>query len=316
VTTPSAPGLGDGPDGPPTLDPAVAYPEINVVRELLQARDWTGVEGFFGRLPGESERAFFAGAVEDVAGSEELLAEEVKRERVPGLAHTLLGGRYITIGWDIRTARRAKDVSSEQFAALHDYLRRAETLLIDATAARPDNVAAWSRRLTTSMGLELGQSESRRRYDQLARTDPHNLQAQRRMVQLLCPKWSGSWEAMFAFARECAWSAPLGSHCPAVLVEAHIERGFEEGRGYFDSDEVRRDINAAAERSIGHPDYRPGYGWTAAQSLFAYAFSRMGDYPRAAYSFRALGRFVAPYPWSGDRLKQFREFRDQALAKG
>ncbi len=308
---------------PPTFDPAAAHPEVEQLRGLVRARDWAAIEDFIARLPGEPERAFLTGMVDDVAGSEEFLAECVRAESWPGLAHTLLAARYIKLGWEIRTELRARYVSREQFAALHEYLRKAERLLIDATAARPDNVAAWCGRITTAKGLELGQSEARRRYDRLARTDPHNFRAQRRMVQQMCPKWSGSWDTMFAFARDCAWSAPPGSVNPAVLVEAHTERyldlGDDDGRRYLARDDVRQEIFQAAERSVGHPDFRRCYGWVDAHNLFAFIFSVMGHHRLAANSFRAVGHLATSYPWrsyEGDQSAAFRRLRDTALAKG
>jgi hypothetical protein len=75
-------------------------------------------------------------------------------------------------------------------------------------------------------------------------------------------------------------------------------------------------VYRAAERSIDHPDFRPVYGWVGVHNWFAFMFSRIGDYPRAANSFRVLGRFVAAEPWWGDKLAQFRSFRDKALAGG
>ncbi len=288
------------------------------LRSIVQAADWPGVLAFFASLPDHRSRSFLAANVDAVEGSEDFLAEQVPQERTPGLAHTLLGIRYITMGWDVRTSLSAKKVSREQFAALRDYLCKAEQLLIDATAARPDNVAAWQARLTTSMGLELGKSESLRRYAQLAKHDPHNFLAQRRMVQLLCTKWSGTWEAMFAFARECVSSAPLGDLTPAVIVEAHIERWFKidgdaESERYLR--EAYGEVCAAADRSVDHPAYRPQYGWVAAHNLFAFYFTEVADYQRAARHFHAIGN-LASYPWSNYADEAAAFARARAAATG
>ncbi len=138
------------------------------------------------------------------------------------------------------------------------------------------------------------------------------------MVQQLCPKWSGSWDALFPFARDCARSAPPGAVNAAVLVEAHVERSYDADGGYFRRDEVRNEIYEAAARSVNHPDFRPVYGWVYAHNLFAYVFSVMDDYRSAAQSFRAIGNRMARVVWSGyaDPVAEFRKVRDTALRKG
>jgi hypothetical protein len=304
-------------DRAPDFDVVSAYPTVGHLWSIIRAGDWPGVLAFFAGLPDEHSRAFFAANVEKVKGSEDFFAAQAQRETTPGLAHTLLGIRYIQMGWDIRTAKRAKHVSAEQFVGLREYLCKAERLLIDATAARSDNVAAWQARLTTSMGLELGKSESHRRYAQLARYDPHNLVAQRRMVQLLCTKWSGTVDAMFAFARECVSCAPPGDVTPAVIVEAHIERCFDE-----ETDQARKDyfrgaydeVCGAADRSVWHPDFRPQYGWVAAHNLFAFFFVEAGDHRRAKAHFDAIGNLATDYPWSSypDKARAFVRGRSAA----
>lgn len=304
----------------PTFDPAAAYPDVGYLRSALQARDWPAVSAFFADRPDPGTRSFFVGVGSDVVGSEDFLAECARNERFPGLAYTLLGARYIAAGWEIRTSKRAQYVSREQFDALHDHLRRAERLLIDATAADPGNVAAWYARLTTSMGLEMGKSESRRRYDRLAAYDPHNLVAQRRMVQLLCPKWSGSWDAVFGFARECVAAAPPGDLTPVVIVEAHTERflSFEDDERTRYIAETLPEVRDAADRSVCHPAHRPAYGWVAVHNMFAYYFAVARDYTRAAYHFRVIGNLASEYPWSGysDPAERFAHLRDLALSKG
>lgn len=284
---------------PPDFDVASAYPDVARLRSIVAAHDWPGIQRFFDSVPDETIRAFFVSNAADVRGSEDFFSQQVRMEKTPGLAHTFLGARYVRIGWEIRTGKRATQVSAEQFAELRKYLCKAEQLLIDATAARPDNVAAWAERLTTSMGLEMGKSEAHRRYGRLARHSPHYFIAQSRMVQLLCPKWSGSWETLFEFARKCVADAPPGNICASMIAEAHIERWYDietdaEGKQYLS--QAHAEVAAAADKSVGHPAYQPQYGWVAAHNLFAYFFTEAGDYDRAAHHFQVIGNH-ASFPW-------------------
>jgi hypothetical protein len=176
--------------------------------EAARAGDWRPVSNFFGHLADEGDRNFAAGVMTEVAGVERLLTEVASRDDSHTLPQVLLAARHISMGGQARTGLRARHASRNQFAVFHDHLRRAEQLLIEVVAREPANAMAWALRVTTAMGLELGQSEARRRYDRLAASYPHHFSGQARLLQQLCPKWSGSWDAMHRFSRECLLAAP------------------------------------------------------------------------------------------------------------
>jgi hypothetical protein len=294
-------------------------PEYRVLQHAAQGGDWRTIAAFFhhaGYAPLHDSGAWI---VVETAGIERLLSAVLAAQPEDLLPRVLMGGRLIKMGWEIRTSKRAQHVSREQFQALHDHLRKAEGLLMDVTARQPDNVLAWYFRLTTARGLELGHAEARRRYDQIARRDPHRLGPQAQLQQQLCPKWGGSWAKMHGFTRECMQAAPPGSANAWLVVDGHIEHGLEDGDlgAYLRQPEVHAEVYEAANRSVLHPSWRPGTpGWVAAHSTFAMAFSILGDMPAAATQFRALGDFACESPWEylGDPAIEFRRYRAAALA--
>ncbi|MDP9951537.1 MULTISPECIES: hypothetical protein [Streptomyces] len=297
-------------------------PSLVDLRTAVRGNDWDTVEAYFDFLgDDEDERAVAAGLVADLSSSERFLEREVAAHGSP-LARTLLAARYIDVGWDIRSAYTAEHVSREQFQQFHGWLRRAEQLLIGVCADEPSYALAWSYRLTTARGLELGASEARRRYDRLAEHHPHHIQAQILLLQQLCPKWGGRWEETFGFARGCLDAAPAGSHAGRLVAQAHLERWMDDSddrpSGYLRSAEVRDEILAAADRSVRHPDYRPGFHWVGDHNGFAGALSLGGHYREAAPYFRTLGDKATELPWGywGDREVQFLKHRRRALAKG
>jgi hypothetical protein len=280
------------------FDQAAAFPELVQLRESVRAGDWTAIELFFAGLSDVDMTSFAVKVVADVAGAEEFLAQLPPSR----LARRLLAARLVSRAWEIRSAKRAKYVSQEQFAGMREQLRRAETILIELTAEDPADAVAWSFRLRSARGLEVGQSEARRRYDRLARFAPHSFAAQSQLVQQLCPKWSGSWDALHTFARECLEAAPPGSLSPAAVGEAHIEHCMEldraEAASYLRNVAVQNEIFAAADKSVLHPEFAGGYHWPQACGVFAYLLVKIGDHERAAACFRALGDTVASeYPW-------------------
>ncbi|WP_405881945.1 hypothetical protein OG762_26935 [Streptomyces sp. NBC_01136] len=308
---------------PPDFELASAFPEVGWLRQATAARDWAGIRQYVDGLPKGVDRAFLVRVVAEVPGVEHPLRELVAAAPDDVLALTLLGTREVELGWEIRTDARAKNVSREQFEGLHAHLRQAEQLLIRATALDPSHDAAWASRLTTARGLQLGQNEARRRYDRLAAYHPYHFTGQARLLQQLCPKWSGSWEAAHGFARECLLNAPEGALNGGLVAEAHLEHWLALSAGaerteYLRQPHVHAELVEAADRSVLHPHYRPAYGWVTIHGVFAALFSLIGDTARAAAHFRALGNLASEYPWSylGKPAEAYVRHRSAALGRG
>ncbi|WAL66566.1 hypothetical protein ORV05_01740 [Amycolatopsis cynarae] len=311
----------------PVFAVEAAYPEIAHWRNLVQAGDWTALSAILHGLTNPNDRAFAVTTVGDFPGSEILFREIADRNPDDSLARVLLAWRHILIGWEARTGARARHVSAGQFAVFHGHLRQAEQLLIDVCAREPENYLAWAARLPTAMGLELGQSEARRRYARLAEHQPSLLGAQRSLLQQLCPKWGGTWEAVQEFTRQCAGAAPPGSLTGVLIAEWHLERwlefrsgsdGDQRGLAYLRQPEVHQEIVDAAAWSVLNPVFERRLGWVALHNTFAAAFSLIGDLPRAAPHFRAVGNLATRQPWAyfGDPAAAFERHRAAALAKG
>jgi hypothetical protein len=308
---------------PPDFEIVSAYPEVGWLRQTAATHDWRAIQEFAAGLPPGSDRTFVVTALAEVPGIEHPLRELVAAAPDDVLAATLLAGREVQIGWQIRTDARAERVSREQFTALHAHLRQAEQLLIRATALDPGFDPAWAERLNTARGLQLGENEARRRYDRLAKHHRCHFTGQARLLQQLCPKWGGSWEAAHGFARECMLSAPGGALNGGLVAEAHLEhwlelRSEDKRVEYLRQSYVHQELVEAAERSVLHRDFQRPHGWVIVQGAFAALFGLIGDQQRAAAHFRALGNLASRYPWSyfGDPAEAFTKRRAVALARG
>jgi hypothetical protein len=286
----------------PLFDAADAFPEFTTLRAAMAERDWSAVAAFFAGLTTSDGVICAASVAAEVPGSEEFLKKRATMPWPDPLAGLLFAERLIVLGWTARTSARAKHVSRQQFETFHEYLRDAERILMEITARDPGNVPAWAARLKTARGLELGQAEARRRYDQGAKRDPHCYHAQLALLQQLCPKWNGTLDRAHAFAAECALAAPDGSLNASVVAWAHIEHWMElpeaEQAGYLAQPQVRQELVDAANRSVLHPAFRRVHGWVSAHSSFAMAFSLAGNHSTAARHFEALGDLASESPWS------------------
>lgn len=304
----------------PITDPFVHDPALVPLRTAALEGDWAATRAFFTGLDSPEKVTFASGLLARRHGVETYLEEAAAALPADPLPRTLLADRYVRIGWDIRSAARAKDVSREQFDRFHDWLRKAERLLIEVCAEQPGYAPAWTIRLLTARGLELGQSEARRRYDRLSAVQPHAYRAQTLLLQQLCPKWGGSWDAAHGFAQECATRAPNGSYAGVLVADAHIEHWLDldsgEDAAYLRGIPVRDDLRHAAQVSVLHPDHRPDWHETAAHSTFALAFCLGGHFADAARHFAALGDRVTDFPWAylPNWKSRYAKFRDTALA--
>lgn len=301
----------------PDFDLVSAYPEMGRLRTAMVTRDWAGVHAVIDAAPGPVARTMLIGFAATLRETEQFLRGVLDRDPEETLAGSLLGCRLIEAGWEVRTRAMAQYVSAEQFRVFHEYLCRAEQILIDAAARNPADVSVWCHRLTSARGLELGLSEVRRRYDRLAVHDPHHLPAQSQLLQSLCPKWGGTWEQVHAFARERMLAAPKGAGNAVLVVVGHIERALGDDESHLAGAFARNEINEAAARSVWDPDFRHDYGWVGVRNAFAMGFSLMGDHRAAAAQFNALDRFASKDPWRylGDPAEAFVQRRAQAYAK-
>jgi hypothetical protein len=236
---------------------AAVFPDYPPLVGALHARDWAAVRTLIDSATPADRYVMLRAAGDEIGGLEPFLRDLLAGDPYDSAAAVLLGEVLIQQAWRIRTSARAQDVSRDQFDRFHAGLRQAETVLIDAVAHRPDDPGLWASRLLTARGLELGRSESRRRYDRMAALDPHFLPGQMHMVQNLCPRWSGTWDLVLAFAREAVAATPPGSPSAVLIAYVHVERWLntERARGaYLES--VRGELDEAADRSVRHPDFR------------------------------------------------------------
>lgn len=316
------------PLGRPLLDPTEYLPALAGLRSAVRLKDARAVAAAFEALPHEDDRAVACWTVAETPDCEAFLQERADHDPGDPLWRTLLATSLVRRGWEIRSAARARHVSRDRFDSFHAHLRRAEILLIDVCAEHPEFAAAWSLRITTARGLELGRGEAVRRYERLAEHHPHHFSGQVQLLQQLCPKWGGSWEEAHDFARTCARAAPEGSPNGALVAELQLERYLElaeqEGKSaaeaYLRASDQHIALREAAAHSVLHPAADPGASRAVtAHNDFAAVHSAAGRPAEAAPHFRAVGDRASEFAWGylgRDPAAVFARHRKSALAKG
>ena len=140
------------------LDPQAAHPEFGHLRAALTAQDWRACRAVLDTAS-LSGRSWLLGCAAEERGIEGLLEYVLQTDPNDSTAAALLGLNLIDIGWAARGTALAMHVGAGQFEIFHDWLRRAETVLIDAAARCPWDPALWTARLMTARGLQLGLAE-------------------------------------------------------------------------------------------------------------------------------------------------------------
>lgn len=275
---------------PVSWDPFSHAHDLNRLRGAVLARDALTLRHDLLACSSADDLTFLLLRLAELPGVEELAEQAFADRPDDPLVRTLRAARYVTLAWEARGSGRASSVSAQRFERFHDLLRRAEQILIDVCAERPDFAPAWTFRLTTARGLELGLAEARRRFARLAVHHPHHGPAQVDLLQTLCPKWSGTWPDALGFAREQADAAPPGTASGALIPMVHLETWLlgDETVAPIRSVDVRDEMRAAAARSVWHPGAQLGLLQVAAHSAFALAFSVGGHLRDAAPHFDLL----------------------------
>ncbi|NMO57044.1 hypothetical protein HH310_38440 [Actinoplanes sp. TBRC 11911] len=297
------------------FDPALMYAEVTPLISALTRRDWAGCRTVLDAAPATARTRLIVlgGEQSDLDG---FLRGVLREAPDDGAAAAMLGSHLTTVAWQIRSRKQAQFVGRDQFRAFHEMLAAAEEVLVDGAARNPADAAMWTARMPTARGLELGQPEARRRYDRLSAVEPNHLPAQEHLLQQLCPKWGGTWETAFTFARDAMRAAPPGSPNAVLVAEAHLERWVDANGSdaYMRSAEVIAELHEAAQTSIWHAGFGRAHGWVRVLSTFAMVFSLADDQPAAERVFAALGGFATKRPWDylGDPAAVVRERRRRA----
>lgn len=199
-----------------------------------------------------------------------------------GVGRLVLGALFVTWGWEARSARRADQVAGDAWPLFFERLRRADSELLQAARLLPGAVEPFVWLIASGRGLQIPLEELSTRFDEGHRLEPFSPLLVNRMLQTLCAKWVGSDEKMFAFARWVTEEAPLGSPARDVMAQAHIEMmlsgapsgtPLSDAAEYLERPDVVREITAAADLSIFHPDFVDDAEGVQAANTFLLAFS-------------------------------------------
>lgn len=272
--------------------------------QQLETGQWEEFHDFLEGTEDHGLRYFYINSLAGISGRPEWL-DEWAAARPQSALPVIFSGRHATLwAWEARGSGRAKTVQEDAWPIFHQRLVAGDADLAKAAKLDPEDPSPHAFSIWNAMGLSLGQQEVRRRYDAAAMLDPFHPGAAHAMTQATARKWGGSHEAMFAFARDLSERAPEGHGVHTVIAKAHIEGWLdlsskEERRAYFEQDDVKQEIRAAAARSIRSPEYRLADSpmqWSD-RNAFAFCFFQMDDWDAQLAQMQIIGTRITEAPW-------------------
>jgi len=284
----------------------VGGPEAKLLKKQVKGGDMSGLTAKLKGLREGAwdERDFWLDTVAPAALEPVMDAWIAGGNELP-LGHLIKGRAHIAWAWEARGSGTADSVSDDGANLFEEHLMRAEKELRLAAELDPADPTPWAHLITVARGLGQGLELARERFDQAARRDPEHWTAHFQMLIMLCAKWGGSHDSMFAFASEVSKRLPEGHDLGSLVMMAHIERwlyfSFEDDkRGekqYPKNAQAVQECLAAYQRSVGSPQLKVRRSTIHARNIAAFWFFLTRDKVNLRTQVGHIGNFYTTIPW-------------------
>jgi hypothetical protein len=250
---------------------------------------------------------------EDAISILEHYAEQSPNSYLPSLAKADF---YINYAWQARGSGYANTVSREAWAKCYERLEIAEKALLSAYELNPTDPRAPSELIITTRSLSNEREEVEKWFQTAIAIDPRYYRPYTNKLNYLMPKWYGSKEEMFAFARQCSEIAPEESRVGLIVLGAHEEMYWrsgdtdkEERKKYYPQPDVWKEMEATYKNFLEkHPDSRWDRNFLAKHACNAL------DYEEARRQFEIIGDDFEEEVWGSK--KNFKRNKTVAYSDG
>ncbi|MET8910979.1 hypothetical protein [Micromonospora sp. NPDC004551] len=286
--------------------------ESELLSEALLDREW----GAARRILAAADKEHFMYYVQVAAatrGVEEWIDGPIRAQPDDPLPLLIGGARAIYWAGEARGDGRASTVPKDAWPVWFQRLELAENLLDQALDRHPALAEAWHYKISLSRNRQLPAEERWRRFDRLIEIDPSHLFGHLTMLDSLLPKWGGSWDEAFRFARERTAACPA-TNVPLLIMKVHRNFRWESENGetrYYQRPDVASETYDAAEQSVWHDDYETTTLTPILWNHFAFALTYGRYFRQACTLYDAIGSdFIRKEPWQ--TVERYRNMRDWA----
>jgi tetratricopeptide (TPR) repeat protein len=188
------------------------------------------------------------------------------------LANASCGMFYVNYAWNARGCGYSRSVSQKSRDLFYDRLRIAKKYLKKAYAIDPNQVGPVTDMITVARLLpDIPDTEMDKWFDIAVAIEPSDSSPYTRKANYLHPKWGGSFEQYFAFARNTWKTAPEDSMAPVILSKAHWAVFQRDDTGnYFKNPEVWAELKALqTDLTKRFPHSAERHNWFALSACYA-----------------------------------------------
>jgi tetratricopeptide (TPR) repeat protein len=208
------------------------------------------------------------------------------RNKSSHFANACLGIVHISYAWEARGSGFANTITEEGHRIFKMRLSTAKEYLEKAYSLDPSDPVVPAELITVAMGMGLGRNEVEKQFQRAIIADSTDHQAYFSKLLYLMPKWFGSKEEMFSFARESVRKAPPKTRIPLVLPVAHWEMYQRSGENssYFRNPNIWKEMKEVYQTvTKSFPEEKTTRNWFARTAYLA------GDYDTAREELKKIG---------------------------
>lgn len=248
---------------PAPYDPAYGDPLVVDVADALDRGAVERAGALLDAAPIRRRRALWHRALTATDERVEVVTRALANHPEDPTLHSLAGFLLVEWAWEARGRGYAATVAPETWAVFDGRLSEAAAVLMRAHDLAPGSIEPWLHLLAVARGRQLGVEAARSCFDQAQDREPWEPNTCLAMIQNLAPKWGGTDDSMFEFAREVTASAPASSPAHGVVPMAYLELLVQRMRTLPEAEalapgegpDAHDELLAAAERSIFDPGY-------------------------------------------------------------
>jgi tetratricopeptide (TPR) repeat protein len=188
------------------------------------------------------------------------------------LANASCGMFYVNYAWNARGCGYSRSVSRKGWDLFYERLRIARKYLTKAYAIAPNQVGPATDMIAVARLLpDMPETEMEKWFNNAVAIEPSDPAPYTRKANYLHPKWGGSFEEYFDFARNTWKTAPKDSMAPVILSKAHwaVFRK-DDTKNYFKKPEVWTELKALQTDLIRRfPHSQERHNWFALSACYA-----------------------------------------------
>ncbi len=230
-----------------------------------------------------------------------------KAEPDSHFANACLGLFLVKYAWNSRGSGVGSTVTDQGRTIFNERLQEAERLLEKAYGLEPNDPVVPASLITVAMGLGHNREQVEAQFQRALKADPSDYWAYNVMLTYLMPKWHGSRDEMFAFARYWAKNSPAGSMGPLVLAKAHWEMfTITKNPAYFRDQAVWTELKGVYSSLLeSFPRSKELHNWMARSAFLS------GDVTTALREIAIIGEEGMPSVWGS--LTEYQDVRRSLL---